>query len=97
PRGSDGGEARAGDVRLEHAASARARPHRCAAGVAEGVGGERPCGRPRRRDDGGALRRYRAPARGDEGGMSAELALSCTGLGKRYGSRWALRDCTLEI
>jgi ABC-2 type transport system ATP-binding protein len=29
--------------------------------------------------------------------MSAELALSCTGLGKRYGSRWALRDCTLEI
>ena len=29
--------------------------------------------------------------------MSAALALSCTGLGKRYGSRWALRDCTLEI
>jgi ABC-2 type transport system ATP-binding protein len=24
-------------------------------------------------------------------------ALTATGLGKRYGSRWALRDCTLEI
>ena len=30
-------------------------------------------------------------------GMSAALALSCEALGKRYGSRWALRDCTLEI
>jgi ABC-2 type transport system ATP-binding protein len=29
--------------------------------------------------------------------MSASLALSCDALGKRYGSRWALRDCTLEI
>ena len=29
--------------------------------------------------------------------MSAALALSCEALGKRYGSRWALRDCSLEI
>ena len=29
--------------------------------------------------------------------MSSALALSCDALGKRYGSRWALRDCTLEI
>ena len=29
--------------------------------------------------------------------MSASPALSCDALGKRYGSRWALRDCTLEI
>jgi ABC-2 type transport system ATP-binding protein len=29
--------------------------------------------------------------------MSAGTALSCSGLGKRYGSRWALRDCTLAI
>ena len=29
--------------------------------------------------------------------MSASLALSCDALGKRYGSRWALSDCTLEI
>jgi ABC-2 type transport system ATP-binding protein len=29
--------------------------------------------------------------------MSAGPALSCDALGKRYGSRWALRDCTLEI
>ena len=29
--------------------------------------------------------------------MSAAPALACTGLGKRYGSRWALRDCSLEI
>jgi ABC-2 type transport system ATP-binding protein len=29
--------------------------------------------------------------------MSDAPALSCTGLGKRYGARWALRDCTLEI
>ncbi len=24
-------------------------------------------------------------------------ALQTEGLGKRYGSKWALRDCTLEI
>jgi ABC-2 type transport system ATP-binding protein len=29
--------------------------------------------------------------------MSAAPALSADGLGKRYGSRWALRDCTLEV
>jgi ABC-type multidrug transport system ATPase subunit len=29
--------------------------------------------------------------------MSGAPALACTALGKRYGSRWALRDCTLEI
>jgi ABC-2 type transport system ATP-binding protein len=29
--------------------------------------------------------------------MNAAPALVCTGLGKRYGSRWALRDCSLEI
>jgi ABC-2 type transport system ATP-binding protein len=29
--------------------------------------------------------------------MSAGTALSCAGLGKRYGSRWALRDCNLAI
>jgi ABC-2 type transport system ATP-binding protein len=29
--------------------------------------------------------------------MSSALALSCHGLGKRYGSHWALRDCTLDI
>jgi ABC-2 type transport system ATP-binding protein len=29
--------------------------------------------------------------------MSAAPALRCDGLGKRYGSRWALRECSLEI
>jgi ABC-2 type transport system ATP-binding protein len=29
--------------------------------------------------------------------MSTELALQAEGLGKRYGSKWALQDCTLEI
>ncbi|HEY2542090.1 MAG TPA: ABC transporter ATP-binding protein [Gaiellaceae bacterium] len=29
--------------------------------------------------------------------MSTGLALVADGLGKRYGSKWALRDCTLEI
>jgi ABC-2 type transport system ATP-binding protein len=29
--------------------------------------------------------------------MSAEPALAAAGLGKRYGSSWALRDCDLEI
>ena len=29
--------------------------------------------------------------------MSEHLALHADGLGKRYGSNWALRDCTLEI
>jgi ABC-2 type transport system ATP-binding protein len=29
--------------------------------------------------------------------MSTPLALRTEGLGKRYGSTWALRDCTLEI
>ena len=29
--------------------------------------------------------------------MSTPLALSTVGLGKRYGSSWALRECTLEI
>lgn len=29
--------------------------------------------------------------------MSAAPALSCEQVGKRYGSRWALRDCTLQI
>lgn len=29
--------------------------------------------------------------------MSVVPALRCEGLGKRYGSRWALRDCTLRV
>ena len=29
--------------------------------------------------------------------MSPVPALSCRAVGKRYGSTWALRDCTLEI
>ena len=29
--------------------------------------------------------------------MTTKLALTAAGLGKRYGSLWALRDCTLEI
>jgi ABC-2 type transport system ATP-binding protein len=29
--------------------------------------------------------------------MTAPVALRATGLGKRYGARWALRDCTLEV
>jgi ABC-2 type transport system ATP-binding protein len=29
--------------------------------------------------------------------MSEPIAIRTSGLGKRYGSRWALRDCTLEI
>jgi len=29
--------------------------------------------------------------------VSETLAVRTSGLGKRYGSRWALRDCTLEI
>src|SRR3954451_19240364 len=29
--------------------------------------------------------------------MNAAPAVRCDALGKRYGSRWALRDCTLEI
>ena len=29
--------------------------------------------------------------------MSDPVAIRTSGLGKRYGSRWALRDCTLEI
>ena len=32
-----------------------------------------------------------------EGGMSEPVALAADGLGKRYGSKWALQDCTLEI
>ena len=29
--------------------------------------------------------------------MNDSVAIRTSGLGKRYGSRWALRDCTLEI
>jgi ABC-2 type transport system ATP-binding protein len=29
--------------------------------------------------------------------MTQQPALETTGLGKRYGSFWALRDCTLAI
>jgi ABC-2 type transport system ATP-binding protein len=29
--------------------------------------------------------------------MSATAAIEALGLGKRYGSRWALRECTLEV
>jgi ABC-2 type transport system ATP-binding protein len=29
--------------------------------------------------------------------MNASIAVRTSGLGKRYGSNWALRDCTLEI
>jgi ABC-2 type transport system ATP-binding protein len=29
--------------------------------------------------------------------MTGELAVRAEGLGKRYGSKWALQDCTLEI
>jgi ABC-2 type transport system ATP-binding protein len=29
--------------------------------------------------------------------MNGGLALSADGLGKRYGARWALRDCTLDV
>ena len=44
-----------------------------------------------------ALRRHRSPARFVEGGMSELPAIDADRLGRRYGSRWALRDCTLEI
>ena len=29
--------------------------------------------------------------------MTEHAALEAAGLGKRYGSKWALRDCSLEI
>jgi ABC-2 type transport system ATP-binding protein len=29
--------------------------------------------------------------------VNDSVAIRTSGLGKRYGSRWALRDCTLEI
>ena len=38
-----------------------------------------------------------APARRLEGRMSDGAALRADGLGKRYGAKWALQDCTLEI
>ena len=56
----------------------------------------RACGRARRREHGSALRGHGAAAGSEEGRMS-EIALEAEGLGKRYGSKWALRDCSLEI
>ena len=51
---------------------------------------------PRRRDPVGTLRRRAAAARPGKRRMSP-MALQTADLGKRYGSTWALRDCTLEI
>src|SRR5213079_1667905 len=54
-------------------------------------------GRTGRREHRGAVRRHRATACCVEGRMSESPALWTDGLGKRYGAKWALRDCTREI
>src|SRR5204863_695915 len=53
--------------------------------------------RPRRGEHGGAVRGHGPAADGLEGRMSDVPALRTEGLGKRYGSNWALRDCTLQV
>ena len=91
------GPARAGDVRLEHdAAPCRPTTSRRSARRSQRWIAQRARGRARRREHRRAVRRHAAAAGVVEGGMSAG-ALPAEGLGKRYGSNWALRDCTLEI
>ena len=68
--------------------------------VARSLGRSRPGGRPRRREHVGAVRRVGAPGGRFEGGGMSEATRPrshASGLGKRYGATWALRDCTLEI
>src|SRR4029079_10278310 len=94
PRGARRGTARRrhvrGGGRGASARRARGAPLRAAA-----LAQPRPRGRARRRRDRDALLRH-APAAGRvEGRMSA--AVRNDALGKRYGSSWALRECTLEI
>ena len=52
-------------------------------------------GRARRREHRGAVPRFLSFRR--RGGHSVSQVLSAHGLGKRYGRRWALNECDLEI
>src|SRR6266581_9767058 len=61
------------------------------------MGVARASGRPRRRRHDHAVRRHRAATGRLEGRVSEPLALETRGLGKRYGAKWALEECTLEI
>src|SRR5262249_22765508 len=97
PRGPRREPARRRDVRLGDAALAPDRRRRGPPDRASSLGRARACRGARRREHRRAPRAHRPPARGLEGGMSEQPALLTDGLGKRYGSAWALRDCDLAL
>src|SRR3954463_801244 len=59
------------------------------------LAGQGPRRRTRRREHRGPVREH--AARRCPGGNRMSTVLRADGLGKRYGRRWALTDCTLEI
>ena len=98
PRGADRGQARRGDVRLDQSCSAAARTISRGCGPRSSVGSG---GRARPASTTRAIAALVAeavrPSAVVEGRVNDRVAIRTSGLGKRYGSRWALRDCTLEI
>ena len=97
PRGARRGAARASgrSSRADAAAAAARRCQALRARSALGRAGAR--GRARRRGHRGAVRATRVRRRRSRGSHERRRARAPHGLGKRYGSTWALRDCSLEI
>src|SRR5205807_6279898 len=97
PRGARRGASRAGHLRLA-LARARHAGRACVAPLGSpalaGASQGRRVGRGRRH---GTLRRRPAHRVRGGRGMTVIPAVQTQGLGKRYGSKWALRDCSLTI
>src|SRR6202021_145001 len=100
-----------GHVRDQDAQRRLAGRTRAAAPGAAALAGQGPAGRARRREHRGAVREHLSGQQ--PGGRSMTTAshgphrrptaileaavLQTSGLGKRYGRRWALSDCTLTV
>ena len=91
------GPPRPGDVRLERTPIPPTRRGEGAPVRTAALDRARPRRRSRRREHGGALCRLGAATGVVEGGVTDVHAVTADGLGKRYGSHWALRDCTFEL
>src|SRR6266508_1362669 len=94
-RGPGGRPARGRHVRDGDARRRLARRARPTASGAAALAGQGPQGRSRRGEHRGLVHDDLSDRR--SGGHSMTAVIEAQGLGKRYGQRWALSDCTLAI
>src|SRR6266536_113860 len=94
-RGPGGRAARGGDVRDGDARRRLAGRARAAASGPAPLAGQGPPGGAGRGEHRGPVHDHLSDRR--SGGHSMTAVIQAQGLGKRYGRRWALTDCTLDI